>query len=167
MKWYKSCYATNAYAGQGFQLIRLYKIKNEMFKDGQDSGNKNDDDEKPFMHLYMITLSINIADMFGGNGDPNMPQSILSFTPDYVRAVYRKIFELIPFLKVPPEWRFDACWDGAGQRDIVDDGEWLNRKKELNRQWIESNAFKARRIDFAFDLKAMPQQYLTVRKSYR
>lgn len=155
MRWYGGCFITTAFAGQGFQIIRLYEIKREMHK-----GEIQDDNV--IMHLYMISLSINTAHMFGGNGDPHMPQSILSFTPGYVRAIYRKIFELIPFLEVHPEWCFDACWDEAGQRDIVDDGEWLNHRKELDRKWMEANVFKARRIDFTFDLKYMNQQYLTL-----
>lgn len=162
MRWYKSLFATRDYAEQGFQLIRLYKMKNEMFKSGQDAEDKYDDNENPLMYLYMISLSISTANMFEGSADPHLSQNILNFTPDYVRAVYHKIFELIPFLEVHPEWCFDSCWDGARGRDIVNDEDWLNRKKELNRQWLESNAFKARRIDFAFDLKTMHQQYLTL-----
>ena len=37
-------------------------------------------------------------------------QEILSFTPDHVRAICHKIFELIPCLESHPEWCFDECW---------------------------------------------------------
>lgn len=110
----------------------------------------------------MITLSINTAKMFDGNSDPHLSNNILSFTPDYVRAIYRKIFELIPCLEVHPEWCFDACWGEVEDCNVINDEDWLNQRKELNRQWFESNLFKARRIDFAFDLKTMNQQYLTL-----
>ena len=40
--------------------------------------------------------------------------------------------------------------------------EWLNRKKQLNEQWLEENSFKVARIDFTYDLYTMNQQYLTL-----
>lgn len=97
MRWYKNIFATRDYAERGFQPIRLYKMKNEMFKSGQDAEDKYDDNENPLMYLYMISLSISTAKMFEGSADPHLSQNILNFTPDYVRAVYHKIFELIPF----------------------------------------------------------------------
>lgn len=153
MRWFKGCFVTKAYAEKGFPCIRLYKIINKMYKAQNDNA---------LMYLYMIALSINTANMFGGKGDPHLSQSILSFTSDYVRAIYRKIFELIPFLEVHPEWCFDTCWDEAEQRNIVDNENWINQKKRLDRKWFEWNSFKANRIDFAFDLKYMHQQYLTL-----
>lgn len=100
--------------------------------------------------------------MFGGCGDPHIPQSILSFTPDYVRAIYLHIFELIPCLEVHPEWCFDECWKDIEDCNIVNDEAWLNKRKELNRKWLKYNSFKAARIDFTYDLYAMNQQYLAL-----
>ncbi|MCM1225331.1 MAG: hypothetical protein NC548_63875, partial [Lachnospiraceae bacterium] len=151
MRWFRGCFITNAYVEKGFPCIRLYKFKNKMYK-------AYDDDA--LMHLYMVALSINTAKMFSGNGDPHLSQSILNFIPDYVKAIYRNIFELIPCLEQQPEWCFDSCWDEAGRRNVADDEDWLNEKKRLNSLWLEVNAFKARRIDFAYDLKYMHRQYL-------
>ena len=100
--------------------------------------------------------------MFDGYKDPHIPQSILSFTPDYVRAIYHKIFELIPFLESHPEWCFDECWGDVENCNIEKDEAWLNRKKQLNEQWLEENSFKVARIDFTYDLYTMNQQYLTL-----
>ena len=87
-------------------------------------------------------------------------QEILSFTPDHVRAICHKIFELIPCLESHPEWCFDECWKDVEDCTIENDEAWLNRKKRLNEQWLELNSFKAARIDFTFDLYTMNQQYL-------
>ena len=152
---YGNCWATSAYKDKGFPLICLFKFQRQDIKEKT----KEDSD---LTHHYMVTLSINTAYMFGGNGDPHLSQSILNFTPDYVRAIYRKIFELIPSMEEHPEWCFDNCWEEAKERNIADDEDWINEKKELNRKWMEANVFKARRIDFAFDLKYMNQQYLSL-----
>lgn len=130
MRRFKTCFITTAYAGKGFQCIRLYKIKNEMY---------NAQDDNALMHLYMISLSISTADMFEGSADPHLSQNILNFTPDYVRAIYFHIFELIPCLE-----------QGKDHYD------------RNSQAWLELNSFKARRIDFAFDLKYMHQQYLAL-----
>jgi len=117
-------------------------------------------EDNDFTHYYMISLSINTANMFSGYQDPHIPQSILSFTPDYVRAIYRKIFELIPCLEIYPERCFDECWKDVEDCTIENDEAWLNRKKRLNEKWLKLNPFKADRIDFTFDLYTMNQQYL-------
>ncbi len=46
--------------------------------------------------------------------------------------------------------------------NIEKDEAWLNRKKQLNEQWLEENSFKAARIDFTYDLYTMNHQYLTL-----
>lgn len=94
---YGNCWVTSAYKDKGFPLICLYKFQRQEIKEKV----KEDSD---LTHHYMVTLSINTAYMFGGNGDPHLSQSILNFTPDYIRAIYRKIFELIPFMEIHPEW---------------------------------------------------------------
>lgn len=132
MRNYGSCWLTTNYADKGFAVIRLYKFKRKGIKD-----KKQEDSD--LTHHYMIALSINTSDMFGGNGDPHLSETILSFTPDYVKAIYFHIFELIPCLEK---------MDGNYDRDSY--------------EWFEQNVFKARRIDFAFDLKYMSQQYLTL-----
>ena len=103
LRCYGYYYFTTAYADKGFSAIRLSKFKRKEVKTEkqEDSG---------LTHYYMISLSINTANMFSGYQDPHIPQSILSFTPDYVRAIYHKIFELSPFLESHPEWCFDECW---------------------------------------------------------
>lgn len=85
LEYYGYYWFTTAYADKGFSAIRLSKFKRKEVK----TENQEDSD---LTHYYMISLSINTANMFGGYGDPHIPQSILSFTPDYVRAIYRKGF---------------------------------------------------------------------------
>ena len=146
---------TTNYADKGFSVIRLSKFKRKEVKT-----EKQEDND--LTHYYMISLSINTAKMFDGYKDPHIPQSILSFTPDYVRAIYRKIFELIPCLEFHPERCFDECWGDVEDCNIEKDETWLNRKKKLNEQWLEDNSFKAARIDFTHDLYTMNQQYLSL-----
>lgn len=155
LRYYGYYWFTTAYADKGFSAIRLSKFKRKDVKT-----EKQEDSD--LTHYYMISLSINTSNMFDGNGDPHIPQSILSFTPDYVRAIYRHIFELIPYLEVHPEWCFDESWKDIEDDNIVNDKAWLNRRKRLNEQWLELNSFKAARIDFTYDLYAMTQQYLTL-----
>ena len=153
LRYYRYYWFTTAYSDKGFAAIRLYKFKRKEIKTEVQEDND-------FTHYYMISLSINTANMFSGYQDPHIPQSILSFTPDYVRAIYRKIFELIPCLEIYPERCFDECWKDVEDCTIENDEAWLNRKKRLNEQWLELNSFKAARIDFTFDLYTMNQQYL-------
>ena len=155
LRCYGYYYFTTAYADKGFSAIRLSKFKRKEVKT-----EKQEDSD--LTHYYMISLSINTARMFDGYKDPHIPQSILSFTPDYVRAIYHKIFELIPFLESHPEWCFDECWGDVENCNIEKDEAWLNRKKQLNEQWLEENSFKVARIDFTYDLYTMNQQYLTL-----
>ena len=153
LRYYRYYWFTTAYSDKGFAAIRLYKFKRKEIKT-----EVQEDSEST--HYYMIFLSINTANMFSGYQDPHIPQSILSFTPDYVRAIYRKIFELIPCLEIHPEWCFDECWKDVEDCTIENDEAWLNSKKKLNEQWLELNSFKAAMIDFTFDLHTMNQQYL-------
>ncbi len=152
---YSYYWLTTDYADKGFSAIRLSKFKREEVKT-----EKQEDSD--LTHYYMISLSINTAKMFDGYKDPHIPQSILSFTPDYVRAIYHKIFELIPCLESHPERCFDECWGDVEDYNIEKDEAWLNRKKKLNEQWLEDNSFKAARIDFTYDLYTMNQQYLSL-----
>ena len=153
LRYYRYYWFTTAYSDKGFAAIRLYKFKRKEIKTEVQEDND-------FTHYYMISLSINTANMFSGYQDPHIPQSILSFTPDYVRAIYRKIFELIPCLENYPERCFDECWKDVEDCTIENDEAWLNRKKRLNEKWLKLNPFKAARIDFTFDLHTMNQQYL-------
>lgn len=146
---------TTNYADKGFSAIHLSKFKRKEAK-------TEVQEDSDLTHYYMISLSVNTAKMFDGYKDPHIPQSILSFTPDYVRAIYRKIFELIPYLESHPERCFDECWGDVEDCNIEKDEAWLNRKKKLNEQWLEDNSFKAARIDFTYDLYTMNQQYLSL-----
>lgn len=77
LRYYRYYWFTTAYSDKGFAAIRLYKFKRKEIKT-----EVQEDSEST--HYYMIFLSINTANMFSGYQDPHIPQSILSFTPDYV-----------------------------------------------------------------------------------
>lgn len=129
---YGSCWLTAKYADKGLTLIRLYKFKRKDIK----ATVQGDSD---LTHYYMIAISINTANMFDGNADPHFSNNILFFTLDYVKAIYFHIFELIP------------CLEQAKEQ--------YDRNSEM---WLKFNSFNVHRIDFAFDLKTMHQQYLTL-----
>lgn len=153
LRFYGNCWFTTAYADKGFAAIRLSKFKRkEVTAENQK--------ESDFTHYYMISLSINLANMFDGHGDPHIPVSILFFTPDIVRTIYRHIYELIPCLEVHPEWCIDNCWEEVKDCNIEKREALLNEKKQLNEQWLALNSFKAARIDFTYDIPFM--QYLTL-----
>lgn len=78
--------------------------------------------------------------MFGG--DSHLSNNILTFTSDFITAIYHKIFETIP------------CLEQGKQ--------YYNEHSQERSSWLEINAFKARRIDVPFDFKTMHQQYLTL-----
>lgn len=157
MNRYESCFVTTACAEQGFQTIRLYKMKNKM-NTGLDMLQVSQQDNDAYMYLYMIAISINPSKMFGG--DPHSSTDILAFNHGFVRTIYRKIFELIPCLEVNPEQSFEAGWENLQGRSI--DEEWLRKKEEQSQQWFTDNAFKVHRIDFAFDIATNAQEYLTM-----
>lgn len=98
---------------------------------------KEEQQGNDIQYLYMIAITVNIGRMFGG--DEYFSNSTLAFTPDFVKSIYLSIYELIPCL------------------------EQAQRYRESNTHWWnEVNAFKAHRIDFAFDFKTMHEQYLTL-----
>lgn len=126
----RRCWFTTKYASQGFLIIRLYKFLRSEFKDKQVS-------ENDLTHHYMISMTINTGTMFGSDG--HLSNNILTFTPDVAKAIYNRVYDLIPCLE--------------------------HRNSHYSRflePWFEFNALKARRIDFAFDLKTAHQQYLTL-----
>ena len=80
LRYYRYYWFTTAYSDKGFAAIRLYKFKRKEIKTEVQEDND-------FTHYYMISLSINTANMFSGYQDPHIPQSILSFTPDHVYKI--------------------------------------------------------------------------------
>ncbi len=143
---------TTAYTEQGFQMIRLYKFKDKMYEKQMEGLPKDDQS----LYLYMIALSINPSKMTGG--DEYLPIDTLIFTPDFVKAVYRSIIKLIPCL--------DNCLNErkrAGKAaQLVQQGhsEYFETWQEESEIWLEQNAFLARRIDFTYDVRYCPRQYL-------
>lgn len=128
MKYYKRCWISTDYADKGFTFIRTYKFKR---KDIQIQTNEEND----LTYYYMIAISINPGIMF--HGDSHLSNNILSFTPDYVKAIYYRIYDLIPCM------------------------EQVKHYHDSNFPlWFELNAFKAHRIDYCFDLKTMHHEYL-------
>lgn len=124
------CWLTVDYQNKGLTLIRMYKFKRKEIK----TLVKDDTD---LTHYYMICISINTGVMFGG--DNHLSNNIIHFTPDFVRAIYEKIFDRIPCMEQAKAYRYTNT-----------------------PLWFEVNAFKAHRIDFCFDLKTMHQEYLTL-----
>ena len=135
MRYYKRCWISTDYADKGFTVIRVYKFKR---KDIQVQTNEESD----LSHYYMTGISINPGVMF--HGDIHLSTNILSFTPDYVKSIYYRIYDLIPCM------------------------EQVKQYHDNNFQlWFELNAFKAHRIDYCFDLKTMHREYLKlINKGY-
>ena len=127
---YKRCWLTVDYKDKGLTVIRLYKFKRKEVKT-----QVNDDTD--LTHYYMICISVNTGVMFGG--DNHLSNNLIHFTPDFVRAIYEKIFDIIPCMEQVKAYRYTNT-----------------------PLWFEVNAFKAHRIDFCFDLKTMHQEYLTL-----
>lgn len=127
---YKRCWITTDYKEKGLTVIRLYKFKRK-----EVTTKVNDDTD--LTHYYMICISVNTGVMFGG--DNHLSNNLLHFTPDFVRAIYEKIFDIIPCMEQVKAYRYTNT-----------------------PLWFEVNAFKAHRIDFCFDLKTMHQEYLTL-----
>lgn len=150
----KTCYATTRFAEQGFPMIRLYKIKAEVPKQDMFGGQ-----QQTTMYFYMLCLTINPSSMFGG--DPHISTNILSFTPDYTKAIYHKIFDLIPCLEYQVERKdlfFRCSLNDCGNCD----NNCLELYKQYDKEWSEKNFFRVHRIDFTYDTALTPQQYLTL-----
>lgn len=125
---YKRCWLTVDYKDKGLTVIRLYKFKRKEVK----TEVKDDSDRT---HYYMICISVNTGIMFGG--DNHLSNNLLCFKCSFVKAIYEKIFDIIPCMEQSKAYR--------------------NTNIPL---WFEVNAFKAHRIDFCFDLKTMHHEYL-------
>lgn len=130
----KGFFLTMKYAEYGFSAIRLYRFKDKKYKELQQIKNIQDEE---YMYMNMVAITINIGLMFGKNG--YHANDILSFTPDFVNAIYSKIYGFFPCLEQGEEYRTSNY-----------------------RLWHDINAFKLRRIDFAFDLKTYADQYMTL-----
>lgn len=65
LRYYRYYWFTTAYSDKGFAAIRLYKFKRK----GVKTEVQEDND---FTHYYMISLSINTANMFSGYQDPHI-----------------------------------------------------------------------------------------------
>lgn len=143
---------TTDYSDQGFQMIRLYKFKDKIYEKQMEGQPKDD----RYLYCYMIALSINPSVMLGD--DPYHSFDILSFGPAFVRGIYGKILSLIPCLEINRQLRVDAQRESRLMQSMDDEHcrEW-NRLRE---DWLEQNKFRARRIDFAFDIWDNPDLYL-------
>jgi len=148
---------TQSYADKGISIVCLRKFKPLR---RNEKGEKVILANEPFQ--YMIIMSINIGIMFGG--DSYHSTNVLAFTPDFAKAIYDKIFVQIPELEV-----------NADYRDKGNEILWNTGKTPLLlERYYDLNAFKLRRIDFAFDIATTPEQYMRLlelgkgirRKSY-
>lgn len=130
-------FRTNQFSEQGLQMVRLRKKI-----------------EKSNRIHYMVYIAVNPGKMF--HGDPHLPLAINTFTPDFMQAIYLKIFEAIPFLEVYADVRL------AMEREAqLIDGHDSHYEKwyRLKDAWGKNNAFNANRIDFAYDISFYPQEY--------
>lgn len=134
MNQYKqNLWITHAYREQGFSAIKLYKIKRNEVKGTVTEGTVTEDTD--ITHHYMISVVVNTGVMF--HGDRHFSNNILSFTPDFERAIIYNLLEILPCLEVYPELR-----------------------EQDSAKWHEWNIYKLRRIDFVFEIKQNNQQYL-------
>ena len=138
---------TMAYSDRGLSAIRLYKFTR--VKRNKDKSKQQLDDE--LMYFYMVAITVNPSKML--NDSPYRTRSIQTFTPDFVTAIYLGIFEVMPCLEQEKELRETVIHKWLVSNDY---------NKSDMRMWNEQNAFKAHRIDFAFDLYSMHEQYLTL-----
>lgn len=99
-------------------------------------------------NIYMVVLSINTGVMFGGDG--YLSNNVLSFTPDFAKAFYDKIFEHFPELELYPEYR------EQGYKELWNTG----KSPEILKMYYDLNSFKLRRIDYTFDILTSPEQYI-------
>lgn len=148
---------TQSYADKGISMVCLRKFKPLR---RNEKGEMVILENEPFQ--YMIIMSINIGIMFGADGYHST--NVLSFTPDFAKAIYDNIFEQIPELEV-----------NADYKDKGNEILWNTGKAPLLlERYYDLNAFKLRRIDFAFDIATTPEQYMRLlelgkgirRKSY-
>lgn len=128
----KGFFLTMRYSDYGFSAIRLYEFKNKMYET-----EKHQYGDSEYMYLYMIAITVNVGLMFGKNG--YYSNNIISFTPDFVKAIYSKTYDFLPCIESGKEYRAN--------------------RYEL---WQELNSFKLRRIDFTFDLKDYSDIYLSL-----
>lgn len=140
----KRIWLTTGYEEQGISIIRLYKFKP---KRKNKQGQKVELANEPYR--YMIALSINVGVMFGRDG--YLANDILTFTPDFCKAIYNRIYELIPWLE------FNTPYKALGISELNATGHSANMDRHY-----EYNAFKLRRIDFTFDIQTMADQYMTL-----
>ncbi len=142
-KYNKVAWFSKEYADDGIQMICLRKFKPR-------KKNKDGDwivlEDAPF--YYMIILCINTGVMFGGDG--YLSNNTLNFTPSFAKAIYSKIFELIPELEIKPELLVtgNTLWEEG------------NIGNSFLQEYYQLNGFKLRRIDFAFDIAVAPQYYI-------
>ena len=148
---------TRAYEANGIPMFCLRKFKP---KRKNENGEWVVLDSEPY--IYMAVLSINTGVMFSGDG--YLSNNVLSFTPDFAKAIYDQIFEHFPELELYPEYREQG-----------DKLYWATGKyPEILKTYYDLNAFKLRRIDYAFDILTTPEQYMQLleygksirRKSY-
>ena len=148
---------TKEYEEKGIPMFCLRKFKP---KRKNEQGEWVVLDSEP--NIYMVVLSINTGTMFGGDG--YLSNNVLSFTPDFAKAIYDKTFEQFPELELYPKYR------EQGDKLYWSTGKY----PELLEMYYEANAFKLRRIDYAFDILTSPEQYMQLlewekairRKSY-
>lgn len=65
LRYYRYYWFTTTYSDKGFAAIRLYKFKRKEVKTEVQEDND-------FTHYYIISLSINTANMFSGYQDPHI-----------------------------------------------------------------------------------------------
>ena len=143
----KVAWWTKAYAEKGITMVCLRKFKP---KRKDEKGNWIILETEPYH--YMIVLSINTGTMFGGDG--YLSNNVLTFTSDFAKAVCDRILEEIPELEIHAEDRIrgnEIFWN-TGKKPIILDN------------YYRDNAFKLRRIDYAFDVATSPEQYIQLIK---
>lgn len=148
MRWDKSSFTTTMFENQGIPMVRLRKEK----------GNYSDGHGRRYSKThYMIYLSINPGQM--NDNDPHLSTPTLIYAPSFIEAIYRKIIDTIPCLDECPEVRMALDKERAllQGRDIH-----YEKMIRLADTWFEKNAFKAHRIDYCFDLKYFPHEYLAL-----
>lgn len=103
-------------------------------------------DSEPY--IYMVVFAVNTGVMFGGDG--YLSNNVLSFTPDFAKAIYDKIFEQFPELELYPEYR------EQGYKELWNTG----KSPEILKMYYDLNSFKLRRIDYTFDILTSSEQYM-------
>lgn len=147
--WYNGiAWYTTAYSNKGISILSLRKCKPKI---KNSKGKWVISETAPDM--YIAILTINIGVMFGGDGF--LSTSILSFTPDFAKAIYEKIYSELPILELNPEYKkqgYDIYWNTGVYPNIL-------------REYYQLNAFKLRRIDYCLDVLLTPQQYIQLIES--